>query len=109
MVWGVAYLAEAMARVFIVEFTSTGAALASVQGDALRRRRRARRLECGLCPPLPGEQGSSLGAAAHARGEVPPSDARVTARYPAQAAIVERRPAGLPSPWRLARQVRADF
>jgi hypothetical protein len=71
VVWGVAYLAEAMARVFIVEFTSTGAALAlskvtpyavagvlAVWNVAYARRSR--------------RTGERLGAAAHARGEVPP-------------------------------------
>ena len=71
VVWGVAYLAEAMARVLIVESTSTGSALvlskAMPYGVAAvlavwnvtyaRRSHRA---------------GERLGAAAHARGEVPP-------------------------------------
>jgi len=71
VVWGVAYLAEAIARVFIVESTSTGAALAlskvtpyavagvlAVWNVAYARRSR--------------RTGERLGAAAHARGEVPP-------------------------------------
>ena len=71
VVWGVAYLAEAIARVLIVESTSTGSALvlskAMPYGVAAvlavwnvtyaRRSHRA---------------GERLGAAAHARGEVPP-------------------------------------
>ena len=71
VVWGVAYLAEAIARVLIVETTSTGSALmlskAMPYGVAAvlavwnvtyaRRSHRA---------------GERLGAAAHARGEVPP-------------------------------------
>ncbi|MHB1929050.1 MAG: VC0807 family protein [Acidimicrobiales bacterium] len=71
VVWGVAYLAEAIARVFIVESTSTGNALVlskampyAVAGVLAvwnvayaRRSRRA---------------GERLGVAAHARGEVPP-------------------------------------
>jgi len=71
VVWGVAYFVEAFARVIIVESTSTGTALAlskvmpyavaamlAVWNVAYARRSRKR-----------GEQ---LGAAAHARGEVPP-------------------------------------
>jgi len=71
VVWGMAYLAEAIARVLIVESTSTGkalvlskampyavAAMLAVWNVAYARRSRKR-----------GEQ---LGAAAHARGEVPP-------------------------------------
>jgi hypothetical protein len=71
VVWGVAYLAEAMARIFIVESTTTGTALAlskvtpyavagvlAVWNVAYARRSR--------------RTGERLGAAAHARGEVPP-------------------------------------
>lgn len=71
VVWGVAYLAEAMARIFIVESTPTGTALAlskvtpyavagvlAVWNVAYARRSR--------------RTGERLGAAAHARGEVPP-------------------------------------
>jgi hypothetical protein len=71
VVWGVAYLAEAIARVFIVESASTGTALAlskvtpyavagvlAVWNVAYARRSQRR--------------GERLGAAAHARGEVPP-------------------------------------
>ena len=71
VVWGVAYLAEAIARVLIVESTSTGSALvvskampyavavvlAVWNATYARRSHRA---------------GERLGAAAHARGEVPP-------------------------------------
>lgn len=71
VVWGVAYLAEAIARVLIVESTSTGSAfvvskampygvgavLAVWNAIYARRSHRA---------------GERLGAAAHARGEVPP-------------------------------------
>jgi hypothetical protein len=71
MVWGVAYLLEAAARVVIVEFTSTGTALGLskvmpyVIGGVLAAwnvayARQARR------------KGERLGAEAAARGEVPP-------------------------------------
>jgi hypothetical protein len=71
VLWGVAYLAEAITRVIIVESTSSGTALAvskvmpyalagvlTVWNVAYGRRARRR--------------GERLGAAAHARGEVPP-------------------------------------
>jgi hypothetical protein len=72
VVWGVAYLAEAVARVVIVESTSPGTALAmsklmpyAVAGVLaawnVSYARRAQRA------------GERLGAAAHARGEVPPA------------------------------------
>jgi len=71
VVWGMAYLAEAITRVLIVESTSTGTALVlskampyavagmlAVWNVAYARRSR--------------RTGERLGAAAHARGEVPP-------------------------------------
>jgi hypothetical protein len=71
VVWGVAYLVEAIARVIIVESTSSGTALAVskvmpyalagvLTGWNVAYGRRARR------------RGERLGVAAHARGEVPP-------------------------------------
>lgn len=71
VVWGVAYLAEAIARIVIVESTTTGTALVvskvmpyAVAGVLIiwnvAYGRRARR------------RGERLGVAAHARGEVPP-------------------------------------
>lgn len=71
VVWGVAYLVEAIARVLIVETTSTGSALVLSKAmpygvaavlavwNAIYARRSHR-------------AGERLGAAAHARGEVPP-------------------------------------
>ncbi len=71
VVWGVAYLAEAIARVLIVESTSTGSALALSKAMpygvaavlAVWNATYARRSH---------RAGERLGAAAHARGEVPP-------------------------------------
>jgi hypothetical protein len=71
VVWGLAYVAEAIGRVLIVESTSTGTALVmskvmpyAVAGVLamwnVAYGRRARR------------KGERLGAAAHARGEIPP-------------------------------------
>jgi len=71
VVWGIAYLAEAVARVLIVESTSTGTALVlskampyAVAGMlAIWNVAYARRSH---------RAGERLGAAARARGEVPP-------------------------------------
>jgi hypothetical protein len=71
VVWGVAYLAEAIARVIIVESTSTGTALvmSKVMPYAVAGVLAAWNVAYGRRARRRGER---LGAAAHARGEVPP-------------------------------------
>ncbi len=50
-VWGVAYLAEAVARVIIVESSSAGAAFHDLQDNALRRRGDRGRVDDSVQPP----------------------------------------------------------